>query len=156
MKIREADDRDVSEIIRMMQDFAKFEDLEEYFWANDEHLRDVLFGPEAYVEALIAEKDGKYAGYALFYPNYASFRGQKGYYLEDLYVASEFRGHGLGEAFLRRVARRGAARGFERIDFQVLEWNAPAVGFYERLGAQRDDKERHFKFTEEAFAQLAK
>ena len=140
----------------MMRDFARFEELEEYFEANEEHLRDVLFGPQAYVEALVAEESGKYAGYALFYPNYASFRGQKGYYLEDLYVAAEFRGSGLGEAFLQQIARRGSERGYKRIDFQVLEWNAPAIGFYEKLGARRHDTERHFKFTDEAFVRLAK
>jgi ribosomal protein S18 acetylase RimI-like enzyme len=155
MNIREAEDRDVSEIIRMMRDFARFEELEEYFEATEGELRDALFGPEAFVEAFVAEEGGRYAGYALFYPNYASFRGQKGYYLEDLYVASEFRGSGLGETFLRQIARRGAASGFSRIDFQVLEWNAPAIGFYEKLGAHRDDTERHFKFTDEAFLLLA-
>ena len=156
MKIRMAEEQDISEIIRMMRDFARFEELEENFEADEEHLRDVLFGPQAYVEAFVAEEGGKYAGYALFYPNYASFRGQKGYYLEDLYVASEFRGHGLGEAFLRQIACRGSERGFRRIDFQVLEWNAPAIGFYGKLGARRDDTERHFKFTDEAFVRLAK
>ncbi len=155
MKIREAEERDVSKIIHMMRDFAKFEKLEKYFEAEDRHLMPVLFGPQAYVEALVAEHGGKYAGYALFYPNYASFRGQKGYYLEDLYVAAEFRGSGLGEAFLRHIARKGADRGFYRIDFQVLEWNTPAIGFYEKLGALRDETERHFKFTDEAFAHLA-
>ena len=155
MEIRSAEEGDVPKIIRMMRDFARFEELEEYFEATDDGLRDALFGYQAYVEALIAEEDGTYAGYALFYPNYATFRGQKGYYLEDLYIASEFRGRGLGEAFLREIARRGLRRGFKRIDFQVLEWNAPAIGFYQRLGADRDDTERHFKFTDEAFARLA-
>ena len=107
------------------------------------------------LEALVAEENGTCSGYALYYPNYASFRGQKGYYLEDLYVAAEFRGRGVGEAFLREIARRGSQRGFKRIDFQVLGWNAPAIGFYERLGAHRDETERHFKFTDVAFAQLA-
>lgn len=155
MEIRKAEERDVPEITRMMRDFARFEELEEYFEATDEPLRDVLFGPGAYVEALVAEENGTCSGYALYYPNYASFRGQKGYYLEDLYVAAEFRGRGVGEAFLREIARRGSQRGFKRIDFQVLEWNAPAIGFYERLGAHRDETERHFKFTDEAFASLA-
>ena len=139
----------------MMRDFARFEELEEYFEATEDHLHDVLFGPAAYVEALVAEENGTCAGYALYYPNYASFRGQKGLYLEDLYVAAEFRGLGVGEAFLREIARHGSQRGFKRIDFQVLEWNAPAIGFYEKLGAHRDEAERHFKFTDEAFARLA-
>ena len=155
MELRSAAEGDVPEIIRMMRDFARFEELEEYFEATNEALRDVLFGAQAYVEALIAEEAGTHAGYALFYPNYTTFRGQKGFYLEDLYIAPEFRGRGLGEAFLREIARRGSKRGFKRIDLQVLDWNAPAIGFYQRLGADRDDAERHFKFTDEAFARLA-
>lgn len=155
MKIREAEERDISGIILMMREFSRFEHLEKYFEANDEQLRDVLFGPEAFVEALVAEGRGNYAGYALFYPNYASFRGQRGYYLEDLYITAEARGSGLGEAFLRQIARRGSARGFKRIDFQVLDWNDPAIRFYEKLGAYRDDTERHFKFTDDSFARLA-
>ena len=155
MEIRSAAEGDVPEIIRMMRDFARFEELEQHFEAAAEHLHDALFGPQAFVETLIAEQDGRCAGYALFYPNYASFRGQKGYYLEDLYVAPEFRGRHLGEEFLREIARRGSLRGFRRIDFQVLEWNTPAIGFYEKLGADRDNTERHFKFTDEAFERLA-
>ena len=155
MEIRIVEERDVPEIIRMMRDFARFEGLQEFFEATEDNLNDALFGTGAYVEALVAEEDGAYAGYALFYPNYATFRGQKGYYLEDLYVSPEFRGRRVGEAFLREIARRGSQRGFKRIDFQVLEWNAPAIGFYEKLGAARDEAERHFKFTDEAFARLA-
>ncbi len=155
MEIRSAVEVDVPEILRMMRDFARFEGLEEYFEATDDGLRDALFGPQAHVEVLVAVEDDAFSGYALFYPNYASFRGQKGYYLEDLYVDPEFRGRKLGEAFLREIARRGSMRGFKRIDFQVLEWNMPAIGFYEKLGADRDDTERHFKFTDEAFARLA-
>ena len=139
----------------MMRDFARFEELEEYFEATEGPLHDVMFGNRAFVEALVAEEDGTYAGYALYYPNYASFRGQKGLYLEDLYVAAQFRGRGLGEAFLRQIARRGVELGCKRIDFQVLEWNTGAIGFYEKLGAYHDDSERHFKFTDAAFAQLA-
>lgn len=155
MEIRSATVGDVPEIIRMMRDFARFEELEEYFEATDEALRDALFSPNAYIEVLVAVENDTFAGYALFYPNYASFRGQKGYYLEDLYVDPEFRGRKLGEAFLREIARRGSEKGFKRIDFQVLEWNAPAIGFYKKFGADRDDTERHFKFTDEAFARLA-
>jgi ribosomal protein S18 acetylase RimI-like enzyme len=155
MEIRSAKEGDVPEIIRMMRDFARLEELEEYFEATVDGLREALFGPQAYVEVLVAVENDAFAGYALFYPNYTSFRGQKGYYLEDLYVDPEFRGRKLGEAFLREIARRGSKRGFKRIDFQVLEWNVPAIGFYEKLGADRDDTERHFKFTDEAFARLA-
>jgi len=145
----------VEAILKLMRDFAAFEKLEQYFEATEERLRDALFGKDAVAEALIAESEAVPAGYAIFYPNFATFRGQKGYYLEDLYVGPAFRGRGVGEALIRRIAEKGRDRGFERIDFQVLEWNESAIRFYERLGAHRDDSERHFKFTDDAFRRLA-
>ena len=71
------------------------------------------------------------AAYSIFYPNFASFRGQRGMYLEDIYISPDYRGRGIGEAMLREIARIAAAHGFERIDFQVLDWNKPAIDFYE-------------------------
>ena len=156
MKIREANESDVAAILKLMRDFAAFEKLEQYFEATENKLRDALVGPNVVAEALFADSGGTPAGYAIFFPYFATFRGQKGYYLEDLYVDPAFRGTGVGEAMIRRIAAKGRERGFERIDFQVLEWNAPAIRFYEKLGAERDDTERHFKFTDEAFQRLAK
>ena len=101
--------------------------------------------------------DGETAiGYAVFYPNFSTFRGQRGIYLEDIYITKIARGKGVGEMMLRHIAKLGKERGFERIDFLVLEWNTPAVQFYKKLGAVRDEEERHFKFTDEAFQKLAK
>jgi ribosomal protein S18 acetylase RimI-like enzyme len=90
----------------------------------------------------------------MFYPYFASFRGQSGYYLEDIFIAEDFRRNGLGEAMVKIIAKLARQRGFERIDFQVLEWNTPAVKFYEKLGAIRDDSERHFKFIDSSFSSL--
>lgn len=94
-------------------------------------------------------------GYALFFPNFSSFRGQCGFYLDDIYVNAEYRGKGVGKLMLKQIARRAKDRGFERIDFLVLDWNTPASGFYQKLGAVRDSDERHFKFTDQAFERLA-
>ena len=94
-------------------------------------------------------------GYALFYPSFASFRGQRGLYLEDIYIKQEYRGKGVGETVLKHLAKMAKGRGFERIDFQVLDWNTPAIKFYEKLGAEMDTSERHFKYTDEAFENLA-
>jgi ribosomal protein S18 acetylase RimI-like enzyme len=91
----------------------------------------------------------------LFYPCFASFSGQMGLYLEDIYVKPSHRGQGVGEAMLRRLAQTARERACERIDFQVLDWNTPAIRFYEKLGAVRNDDERHFKFSGEAFERLA-
>lgn len=155
MEIREATAADLAAIVNMMRDFAAFEKLEQYFEATEDKIRDALFGRDAVAEALFADSHGVAAGYAVFFPYFATFRGQKGYYLEDLYVDPAFRGKGVGEAMIRRIAAKGHERGFQRIDFQVLEWNESAIRFYEKLGAHRDHTERHFKFTDEAFRRLA-
>jgi ribosomal protein S18 acetylase RimI-like enzyme len=103
----------------------------------------------------VAVENDEIIGYALFYPNFASFRGQRGLYLEDIYISAGHRRSGVGVALLRQVARTAAEQGAARIDFQVLNWNVSAVAFYERLGAIRDDDERHMKFTDRAFQELA-
>lgn len=154
MNIREAAETDLPQIVRSIGDFARFERLEAYLEVTEDSLREAIFGPAAFVECLIAEESGDAAGYALYYRNFSSFRGQPGFFLEDLYVDERFRGRGLGLAFLKEIARRGRSRGIVRIDFQVLEWNTPAIKFYEKLGAVRDDEERHFKFAGDAFALL--
>lgn len=153
--IRKAAADDVETIISLMRDFAAFEQLSDYLTITEELLTDALFGDASFVEAFVAEADGAIAGYAIFYPHFSSFRGQKGYYLEDIYIDEKYRGRGLGEAMLREIAKMGAARGFVRIDFQVLAWNTPAIDFYKSLRAAIDDDERHFKFTDEAFKALS-
>ena len=141
----------------MIREFAAFENLSEFCEVTAESLTDALFGANACVEGLLAfSGDESAIGYALFYENYASFRGQRGFYLEDLYVKPAFRGRKIGEAFLKRIAEIAASRNFRRIDFLVLDWNEPAIKFYGKLGAVRDESERHFKFTDEAFEKLGK
>ncbi len=154
IKIAPAQATDVPEIIAMIREFAAFEKLSEFCEITAEKLTDAMFGENSCVEGLLAFADGKPIGYALFYENFASFRGQRGFYLEDLYVKSEYRGRKVGEAFLRRIADIAASKNYERIDFQVLEWNTSAINFYRKLGAEMDESERHFKFTEEAFGNL--
>ena len=156
MEIRKAGHSDVEAITNLMRDFAAFEDLSEYFEATSENIAAVMFGGRSFVNGLVAEDKGEVVAYALFYPNYATFRGQRGMYLEDIFISPVHRGQGIGEAMLRRIAQIAKEQGCERIDFQVLEWNQPAIGFYEKLGAHRDESERHFKFTDAAFEELAK
>ena len=154
IQIRKSTPSEVPTIVRLMRDFAEFEDLGEYCEITEDRLFDVMFGDDAFVEGLVAFHQGEAVAYALFYPYFASFRGQCGFYLEDIFIAEDFRRNGLGEAMVRIIARLAKKRGFERIDFQVLEWNAPAVKFYEKLGALRDDSERHFKFIDKSFQSL--
>jgi len=154
IQIRKSSPDEVSAIVRLMRDFAEYENLAEYCEITEERLFDVMFGEDAFVEGLVAFCEKEPVAYAMFYPYFASFRGQCGYYLEDIFIAEDFRRNGLGEAMVKIIAKLARQRGFERIDFQVLEWNAPAVKFYEKLGAIRDDSERHFKFIDASFASL--
>jgi ribosomal protein S18 acetylase RimI-like enzyme len=154
-QIRKAEPVHVSPIIALIREFAAYEKLSEFCEVTEERLSTALFGATKVAEAIVAVAGETPVAYAIFYPNFASFRGQRGMYLEDIYIKQEFRGAGLGEAMLKHIAASAKARGFERIDFQVLEWNAPAIGFYEKLGAQRDEEERHFRFVGESFAKLA-
>jgi ribosomal protein S18 acetylase RimI-like enzyme len=156
MEIREVRPIDVEAVTDLMRDFAAYEKLSDYFEATPENLAAVMFGERAFVNGLVAEDNGEVIAYALFYPNYATFRGQRGMYLEDIYISPSHQGRGIGEAMIRRIARVAKEQGCERIDFQVLEWNQPAIGFYQKLGANRDETERHFKFTDAAFEGLAK
>jgi GNAT superfamily N-acetyltransferase len=151
IQIRKSTPDEVPAIVRLMRNFAEYENLLEYCEITEQRLLDVMFGDDAFVEGLVAFHDTEPVAYAMFYPYFASFRGQCGYYLEDIFVAEDFRRNGLGEAMVKIVAKLAKQRGFERIDFQVLEWNAPAVKFYEKLGAVRDDSERHFKFIDNSF-----
>jgi GNAT superfamily N-acetyltransferase len=154
IQIRKSTPDEVPAIVRLMRDFAEYENLADYCEITEERLLDVMFGEEAFVEGLVAFHEEEPVAYAMFYPYFASFRGQCGYYLEDIFIAEDFRRNGLGEAMVKIIARLARQRGFDRIDFQVLEWNTPAVKFYEKLGALRDDSERHFKFIDSSFNSL--
>jgi len=156
IEIRKAEAEDVEAIVELMREFAEFENLSMYFEVTHEKLYDAMFGERGFVEGVVAYAGGRTVAYALFFPNFASFRGQVGYYLEDLYILDEFRRLGLGDRILRSIARYAKAQGFQRIDFQVLEWNESAIKFYEKRGAIRDNDERHFRFIDDAFEKLAK
>lgn len=152
--IREALESDVPSILKLLRDFAAFENLSEYLTIGEAELYNAMFGPASFVEGLVCEVDGETAGFAIFYPRFSSFRGQTGYYLEDIYIDDAHRGRGFGEKLLQAIARKGKSRGFQRIDFQVLEWNFAAIEFYKSLGAVLDDQDKHFKFVDDAFERL--
>ena len=155
IEIREANERDCKGIVALMRDFAEYEKLGQYCEITEDKLMAAMFSDGAYVEGIVAFDDGLMIAYALFYKNFASFRGQRGVYLEDIFIDSNYRGIGLGEVMLKRIAQTAKSQGGERIDFQVLDWNAPAIGFYEKLGAVSNRDESHFKFGDKAFEKLA-
>jgi GNAT superfamily N-acetyltransferase len=155
IEIRKALPEDLLSIVRLVGDFAAFENLSSYFEITVEQLNEVLFGERQFVECLVAVDGSSIVAYALMYPNFSSFRGQKGMYLEDIYLTAAHRGTGLGERLLKESARLAREQGCVRLDFMVLDWNTPAIDFYERFGAVRDDDERHFKFVDDAFIKLS-
>lgn len=155
IRIEKAAPENVSQILGLMREFAEYEKLLDSFEVTEERLQTALFGEGKVAEAILAFDDDAPVAYAIFFPYLATFRGQRGFYLEDIFLTKRARGKGVGEIMLKYIAKIGKERGFERIDFQVLEWNTSAINFYERLGAVRDDTERHFKFTDEAFQNLA-
>ena len=152
--IEKATQENIPQIYALMREFAEYENLLEFFETTEERLKRALFGDGKVAEAILAFDGETPIAYAVFFPNFATFRGQRGIYLEDIFITKNFRGKGVGEMILKYIAKLAKSRGFERIDFQVLEWNTPAVAFYEKFGAVRDDEERHFKFTDEAFQKL--
>ena len=111
VEIRKCTPDDIDAIIGLMRGFAEFENLGSYFEATGERLFSVMFGDKGFVEGIIAVEDDHTFAYALFYPNFASFRGQLGYYLEDIYISDEYRGKGIGEAMLRAIATLAKSRG---------------------------------------------
>ncbi|HEX6488914.1 MAG TPA: GNAT family N-acetyltransferase [Candidatus Dormibacteraeota bacterium] len=138
-----------------MRGLAEYERLEHTFAVTPERLAEHLFGARPYVEALIAEAAGRPAGYALFFPTYSTFLGQPGLYLEDLFVLPEQRGAGLGKRLLAEVAAIAARRGCARLEWAVLDWNRPAIDFYERLGARRNESWLTCRLDGEALQRLA-
>src|SRR2546421_7051791 len=103
--------------------------------ADEEELRRTLFGERPYAEVLIARLNRTPIGFALFFHNYSTFLAQPGIYLEDIFVLPEHRGLGVGKALLRRVAQIARERNCGRLEWAVLDWNQPAIEFYQRLGA---------------------
>ena len=134
--IRAATVADVPAILGLIRELAEYERLLDMVVATEASLQRSLFGPRPFAEALIAEVAGEAVGFAVFFHNFSTFLGKPGVYLEDLFVRPAFRGRGLGKALLTRVARIAVERDCGRMEWSVLNWNEPAIRFYESLGAQ--------------------
>jgi GNAT superfamily N-acetyltransferase len=153
MQIRDATPQDVPEILRLIRALADYEKLSHEVLATEERLRESLFGPRPAAEAVLAWLGGGAIGFAVFFHNYSTFRGRAGLYLEDLFVEPAQRGHGYGKALLLHVARLAVERGCERMEWSVLDWNAPAIEFYHRLGARPFDEWTIYRLQGEALKQ---
>lgn len=134
--LRPATPADVSAIVGLIRELAEFEQLSHLVQTDAARLTEHLFGVRPVVEAVVAEMpDGTVVAFALFFTNYSTFLTLPGLYLEDLYVQPAHRRHGLGQLLLRHLAQIAVARGYGRFEWSVLDWNANAIGFYERMGA---------------------
>ncbi len=155
VRIRIATAADLPVILTFIRELAFYEQLEHQVVATEALLQQHLFGERPVAEALLAETSGGPEGFALFFPNFSTFLGRPGIYLEDLYVREGARGHGIGKALLSRLARIALERGWGRVEWAVLDWNAPAIGFYNGLGATLLDNWRICRLTGDALVQLA-
>jgi GNAT superfamily N-acetyltransferase len=135
--IRFARRADLPRLWELLWGLATYERWTEYVTGTPERLDDMLFGARPVGEALVAERDGRLVGYALFYPTMSSFRTRTMLWLEDLFVEESERGQGTGRALVAALARLAVERGHARIDWHVLDWNEPSIEFYQRLGARR-------------------
>ena len=136
LAIRAAQPADLDLIYRFICDLAEYEKLRHEVCAVPERLGTYLFGDAPKAEVLIGEIDGRPQGFALFFHNFSTFEGRPGLYLEDLFVAPDARGAGLGKALLARLATLAIERDCARLEWSVLDWNQPALGFYRSLGAK--------------------
>jgi GNAT superfamily N-acetyltransferase len=142
-------------LANLVRELAIYEKLEQHARATASDFRRYLFGSHPAAEAAIAEVAGKPVGYAIWFSTFSSFRGQAGLYLEDIFVKPEFRGRGIGKALLAMVARLAVERGCARLEWSVLDWNAPAIGFYRALGARALDEWTVYRIDDEALRRLA-
>jgi GNAT superfamily N-acetyltransferase len=153
--IRKAAAADAAQILSFIRALAAFERAPDAVVATEEGLIRDGFGPRPFFECLIADHHGEPAGFALYFFNYSTWVGRPGIYIEDLFVLPEFRRRGIGRDLLKRVAAIALENGCQRLQWQVLDWNTPAIDFYRTLGGEFMDEWRTVRLNGEALEQLA-
>jgi GNAT superfamily N-acetyltransferase len=156
LSLRDARPGDAALVLRFVKELADYERAADDVVATEAGFDEMLFGahPRAYCD--IAEWNGEPTGMALWFYNVSTWRGRHGIYLEDLYVTPQMRGHGVGKALLVRLAQRCVEERLDRMDWQVLAWNTPAIAVYERIGALPNDEWRNFRLSGGALAAFAR
>ncbi|MEI7658208.1 MAG: GNAT family N-acetyltransferase [Phycisphaerae bacterium] len=155
VRIRPATPHDVPLLCQLIRDLAVYEKLEHECRVTPEGLHDAIFGPRPSAKALVGELSGVPEGFALYFTNFSTFLAKPGIYLEDLFVRPHARGSGLGKALLSTLARIAVDQGCGRVEWSVLDWNEPAIGFYKRLGAVPMSEWTVFRLTGEALRDVA-
>ncbi|MCE6999291.1 GNAT family N-acetyltransferase [Saccharothrix sp. S26] len=155
-RVRRIREEDVPAVVGLVEELAEYERARHECHLTAEQLHDALFRPSPALFGHVAEVDGRVVGMALWFLNFSTWRGTHGIYLEDLYVRPDQRKSGLGRALLRALAEECVARGYARLEWWVLDWNAPAIGFYKSLGAIPMDEWTVFRLTDDALTGLAR
>lgn len=146
---------DVPVILDLIRALGDYERLAHEVVATEQDLHRWLFGPRPAAEVVLAREGVEVVGFALFFHNFSTFLGQPGLYLEDIFVKPQWRGHGVGRRLLVHLAALAVERGCGRMEWSVLDWNGPALGFYRRLGARVMDDWRICRLTGDQLARLA-
>ncbi|MGC9524306.1 MAG: GNAT family N-acetyltransferase [Limnospira sp.] len=154
LHLRPATPADVPAIFSLIRALAEYEKLSHQVTGDADALKQHLFGARPYAEVILAEWEQKIVGFALFFPNYSTFLTQPGIYLEDLFVLPDYRGRGIGKALLKEVAKLAVSRGCGRLEWSVLDWNQPAIAFYQYMGAAVLPDWRICRVTGESLRQL--
>ncbi len=155
LHIRSATTADAALIIALIRELAQYERLEHEARATAADIARELAAPNPVIHVLIAEWDGVPAGFALYFFNFSTFVGRRGIYLEDLFVRPALRGRGIGKALLGELARIAHERQCGRLEWAVLDWNEPAIGFYQKLGARPLDEWTVYRLTPPAIEALS-
>jgi len=155
ISIRPATVSDLPLVLAFIRELAVYERLEHQVVASEAELGTALFGPRPFAEVVFACLDGTPVGFALFFHNFSTFLGKPGVYLEDLFVRPEARGVGVGKRLLAWLARTTIERGCARLEWAVLDWNKPSIGFYASLGAVAQDEWTTFRLSGTALQRLA-
>jgi len=156
ISIRQARPDDLPLIAALIRELADYEHLAHEVRFDEQVLARNLFGDRPFAEVLIGEVGGQAQGFALFFHNFSTFEGKPGIYLEDLFVRPAARGSGLGKALLKHIAKLAVARECARLEWWVLDWNEPAIGFYRALGAKPMDDWTVMRIDGAALVDLAK
>lgn len=154
--LRPATAADAALVLALVRELAEYERLSHEVVADEATLRATLFGERPPAEVIVAEHEGRPAGFALFFTNFSTFLGRPGIYLEDLFVRPAFRRLGIGAALLAHLAALAESRGCGRLEWSVLDWNEPAIRFYRSLGAVAMDEWTVFRVTGPALGALAR
>lgn len=155
IEIRPAKPEDCSLILRFITELAIYEEAEDAVVATEDDIRNSLYATDSTTSALICEIDQQPVGFAVFFFNYSTWLGKHGLYLEDLYVSPQHRGSGAGKALLKHLAKIAVSKNCGRFEWSVLDWNEPAIKFYQSIGAEPQNEWVAYRLTGKALLDLA-